>query len=90
MLLKQNPPCHPARQPVAVHLPAQCFKGGVAATIAAVALLSPQAAVAGKVDHSWGPCAPGSPCVSSNSFMQPAQYLPPWLHQAGTQEAAFK
>lgn len=22
--------------------------------------------------------------------MQPAQYLPPWLHQAGTQEAAFK
>jgi hypothetical protein len=36
-------------------------------------------------------CAPGASCVSTSSFMQPAQYLPPWiLAPADTPADAFR
>lgn len=60
-----------------------------AAALAAVALLAgPGPAVAG--GHSWPPCSAGSACVSSNSFLQPAQYLPPWSFVPDTQQTALR
>lgn len=41
-------------------------------------------------EHSWQPCPNGQQCVSTNSFMQPAQYLPAWLYQPDTQQTALR
>ncbi|KAF6259537.1 hypothetical protein COO60DRAFT_1513053 [Scenedesmus sp. NREL 46B-D3] len=39
---------------------------------------------------SWAACRPSTSCVSTNSFMSPAQYLPPWSFAPTQQETAFR
>lgn len=40
--------------------------------------------------HSWQPCPNGQQCVSTNSFMQPAQYLPAWNYEPDSIQTALR
>lgn len=78
-----------------LHKSSPVSHGSSTAAAAAAALLllhtSPAAvALEATVDHSWQPCPNGKQCVSTNSFMQPAQYLPPWIYQPDTQQTALR
>eukprot|EP00878_Enallax_costatus_P014103 GHUV01014752.1.p1 GENE.GHUV01014752.1~~GHUV01014752.1.p1 ORF type:complete len:140 (+),score=20.74 GHUV01014752.1:110-529(+) len=37
----------------------------------------------------WLPCKPKTSCVSTNSIMSPAQYMPPWSFAPDSKQAAF-
>jgi len=66
----------------------------IAAVLVAAApgpVFAATAAAAGATPASIEACAPGASCVGTSSFMQPAQYLPPWLlSPSDTPAAAFR
>lgn len=63
-----------------------------AVAVAILLLTQPptQQAQAAEDVYTLAPCQPGTSCVSSSSFMMPAQYLPPWSFLPETPAAAFR